>query len=121
MPRQGEKLVTETTLSNRLRILENKISSILSFLVFIEAAEIKNFLIQGATDSFVSGGTAIVFDKPYKAGTTPLVLITSRSAGLVVTQNAAADATGFTGYGKNISDGSGGTANGTWIAIGERG
>lgn len=121
MARKGEKIITETDLNARLRMIEAKLNGILSYIVFVEAAEIKNFLIQGATDQFAGAGSAITFDIPFKSGTVPLVLITSEDKECVVGRDAAPTATAFTGYGRYISDGSSATCSATWIAIGERG
>lgn len=121
MARKGESIITRDELHSRLSLLEKKINSILSFLVFIEAVETKNFLIQGATDEFAGAGTSIDFPIAFKSGTVPLVLITSQNKECVVGRNAAPTETAFTGYGRYISDGSSATCFATWIAIGERG
>ena len=121
MARPGEKIVTHTELESRLKLLESKINGILSFLVFIGGSEVKNFMIQGDIDLFAGAGTAITFPKAYKVGSAPLVLMTSRHKDMTVSMDAPATATGFTGYGRYISDGSVADCNAYWIAIGERG
>jgi hypothetical protein len=121
MARPGEKIVTHTELEARLRMLESKINGVLSFLFFIGGSEKKNFMIQGNIELMAGAGSAITFDKPYKVGTTPLVLITSRHKDMVAGMDAAPTATGFTGYGRYISDGSVAECDAVWVAIGERG
>lgn len=112
MAGKGEKIITERDMQARLRQLETQINSVLAFLVFIETSEIKNFMIQGASQVFNSGGSAVTFTHPYKVGTTPLVFMTPNTN----QSNWASpvSATGFTGH-------NAGSALSRWIAIGERG
>ena len=121
MARPGERIITNAELENRLAALKSQVDSILSFLVFIDGAEIKNFLIQGeAQVLFAGAGTAITFDQPYKVGTIPIVILSSQNKSCVVGRHAAPTATGFTGYGRGLDDSSF-DVYGSWVAIGERG
>ena len=120
MARTGEKLITETELESRLRKLESKMNGILSFLVFIGGAEIKNFLIQGKLEQIAGAGTAVTFAQPYKALTVPLVVGISVAAGHFFCMNAGPTAAGFTGYSYR-HDGVALDSWCIWIAIGERG
>ncbi|MFA5424814.1 MAG: hypothetical protein WC374_13250 [Phycisphaerae bacterium] len=121
MARPGEKIVTHTELEARLRMLESKINGVLSFLFFIGGSEKKNFMVQGGIDLFAGAGTAKTFGLPFKVGSSPLVLMTSRHKDMVAVMDALPTATAFTGYGRYISDGSVADCNAFWLAIGERG
>lgn len=121
MARPGEKIVTHTELETRLKLIESKINGVLSFLFFIGGIEKKNFMVQGDYASFTGPGLAITFPVPFKVGSIPLVLITSLTKEMVVTQDAYPTATGFTGYGRYILDDTAGSCAGAWVAIGERG
>jgi hypothetical protein len=121
MARKGEKIVTQIEIETKVRNINEKINGVLSFLVFVEGAEIKNFMFQAATDTFAGTGTAITFPKPYKTGSTPIVIGVSQDSDYVFVMNAAASAISFTGYGRRISDGANAAIDATWIAVGERG
>lgn len=120
MARKGEKFVTFTELENQLRSTNNRINSILDFVTILGGTRNKNFFIQCGYRAFVAGGSAVTFTFPFKTGTNPYVVFGPCSNAVVV-MTSQPSATGFTGYGKQISDGTGTTCNACWVAIGERG
>ncbi len=121
MARKGEKIITQNEVETKVRNINTRIDSILSFLVFIEGVEKKNFMIQCGHDEFAGLGSAISFPIPFKTGTAPIVVAVSIAQNKVAVLSGAPTATGFSGYGRLISDGSNYTTNAGWIAIGERG
>ena len=121
MARKGEKIITQTEMEARLRTLNNKIDGVLSYLVFIGGAGVKNFLIQGKRQTITGGvNTAVTFDVAYKTGTVPIVIGTSENYNCYFGLNGAPTATGFNARSR-LHDGTSTDSTCDWIAIGERG